>query len=736
MGTADDETPRPADDEAAPEVPAARTGLRRVLTALTISWPYLVSALVALGVALWTYRPWRLRGSMMAMFGDPLAFYTWVQATMEDGWYEQASRLSAPYEMNSHTYTVTDELLFGVIGKVLGPLTGSAAGGVTLWVILTFPLAAVFAVGAARYLGVGRAAALVPGIAFALLPDHFLRSFGHFSLTSTWAVSLGALVAISLLRSPRFGRRGRMWFEVAMIVAAVAISLTNAYYATFTALLVATTGVGGAIARRSWVVLARGVARGTALVGPILVAMALDSAYAPRPAGYSSFAITRQLADAEIYGGKIVAMLLPSPIHRSGRLRSLRASYDGSFPNPAETPALGLVAAAGFVGLVIWALVGYFRRRPELADARLRPLAAMMWVSLFAYVVGGLGSAWALLLQGGGIRVWSRMHVVIALLALLVVAVAVDRLRGRLLRAAAVGALLVVVLLDQTTSMPRPDADRALAVRAELTELTSGIADQAGTDAMIYQAPYVTFPIPQVDVGSAGIYDGFLPYLHSTATDLHWSYGGLQGDPGIDWQLELAARPVAETAPMLAAAGFDGVLLDRTTGASQPDLEAQMRDVLGPPILVSASGRWAYFPLDLTIPSACRTADVEEELSALAVAPPLLYPGDGLRTAPGSFTSAGGTSELRIVTLREGGWPEVEASFTVENPTTPVRVTFPDGTDRDLPVGSNTVQWSGGVTATETAIVLRGEVPAASYSVHDLVASTSASARAGECIVG
>ena len=34
-----------------------------------------------------------------------------MQATIEDGWYENATRLSAPYEMNSHSYTVTDELL-------------------------------------------------------------------------------------------------------------------------------------------------------------------------------------------------------------------------------------------------------------------------------------------------------------------------------------------------------------------------------------------------------------------------------------------------------------------------------------------------------------------------------------------------------------------------------------------------------------------------------------------------
>jgi hypothetical protein len=725
------ETPGEPDVAAVRVVPWWRSGAWW-LGAGARSVPYVISAVVTFAVALWTYRPWKFDGAIANLWGDPLAFHAWVQATMEDGWYENATRLAAPYGMNSHTYTVTDEFLFVLIGKVLGPITGSAGAAVTWWVVLCFPLAAVFAVGAARYLGVGRAAALLPGIAFPLVPDHFLRAGGHFSLSSVWAISLGMLAVLSLVRSPRLTGGRRVAFEVSILVACVAISLTNAYYATFIGLLVAAAAVGGAVAARSWRIVALGVARGVALIGPIVVAMLMDAFFAPKPFGYSSFEVTRSEADAEVYGGKIFAMLLPSTLHRFGLFRDIRTSYDATFPNPAETPALGLVAAIGFVALLVWSLLLHFRRHPELADSRLKALSALVWVSLIAFVVGGLGSAWSFLLGGGGIRVWSRMHVVIALLVLLAAAVALDRLRPRLLRLGVVAVVLGVVLVDQTFPMARPDPAYPLAVRAEVTGFTDAVADEAGRTAMIFQAPQVTFPVAQKDVAPASVYDGFLPYLYSTG--LHWSYGGLSGDPRADWQNELTKRPFAEQAAMLDAAGFAGVSLDRSALVSDPGLEEQIHATLGEPTVVSSSGRWQYFPFGDDLLTGCDPSTVTE-LGDLAVAPALLYPGTGAPVAPGPVANNRiGPAELRIVTLREGGWSDVTVHFDVNTPAA-LRLTFPDGSTRDLAGGSSTtVTWSGPAEASEVVVRIDRTGGAGTYTVSGMSSSVTPSASAQACL--
>jgi len=99
------EAPPHADQPGAEEPGADRPGpgprrqilVRRLMPAAMTAFPYVVSAAVSLAVALWAYRPWRLQDAMMFRWGDPLAFHTWVQATIEDGWYEQASRLAAPF---------------------------------------------------------------------------------------------------------------------------------------------------------------------------------------------------------------------------------------------------------------------------------------------------------------------------------------------------------------------------------------------------------------------------------------------------------------------------------------------------------------------------------------------------------------------------------------------------------------------------------------------------------------
>lgn len=703
--------------------------------------PYAVSAVVVLAVALVLYQPWALGDAMVATAGDAPAFHAWVQATVEDGWYETASRLSAPYAMDSRSYPVTDDLVFLVVGKVLAPLAGSAAGGVTLWVVLGFPLAAVAAVAAARYLGVGRLAALVPGVAFPLLPDHFFRAQVHHSLTASWAVPLGLLLGLTLVRAPRptgvDGRTGwrRHLLTAGILLGGVAIALTNAYYATFAAMLVAVCGVAavaGAVEPRARLRLVGAtLARLAALIGPVVLAIAMDLASAPHPLGYPAFDVTRSPADAETFGGKVVAMLLPSTSHRLGPLADLRREYDAAFPDPAESPALGLVAGAGFVALVAWSVITHLRARSPGRDDRLHLLAGLTWVGLLAYVVGGLGTVWALVLDGGGIRVWSRVHVVLALLALLAVAVAVDRLRGRRPRAQVVVLILAVALVDQVPATG--SAAPAVTLRDELVGFTSAVADEAGDDAMVFQLPATTFPIPRGPVGAAGHYDGFLPYLHSTGTGLRWSYGGLQGDPTSDWQLGVVQRQPDEFLPLLAASGFAGVVLDTHALVLRPELAREVEDVLSEPTVVSTSGRWSYLPLDRVLPDC--SAEVLDELRDLLVAPALAYPGDGIALQGGVLT-ADGDATLQVLTLRDQGWSEVEVTVELSNPATPVRVTLPDGEVRDLPGGGSTLTWTGDVAATGGVVRIErtGGDDGLPLTVRELTARTPPSPAAVACL--
>ncbi|MCU1431955.1 MAG: hypothetical protein JWP95_1060 [Actinotalea sp.] len=679
-----------------PSWPSWPERTRRVVVQL---WPHVIAAAIALGVALWSFRPWQFDQSIMRPGGDSLAFHAWVQNIIETGWYEVGDRLSAPYVQNSHSYSMTDELVFALVGKVLAPLTGSTGSAVTWWVTLGFPAAAVAGVALARYLGISRLVSLVPGVAFALLPDHFVRATGHYALATTWVIPVGVLAAVSLVHPPRHRGRRRIAFECAVLAGCVAITLTSAYYAVFTGLLVAAAGAGAFLARRRRRDVALAGLRAGALGLPLVAAVALDRAYLASPLGYESFALTRTLADAEHYAGKITAMLLPASGHRVPYLNEVRHSYDLAFPQAAEGPALGAVAAVGFVGLVLWAVGAHWRPRALTGSPVLATLAGLTWVALFAYVVGGLGTLWALVLDGGGIRVWSRMHVFIALLALLAVGLTIDRLRSWW-RPGAVLLLLPVILFDQTSPALRPDPPAARAVQDEMTRLTEEIEALAGTDAMVFQYPTITFPVQNRDPSPASAYDGFLPYLYSDS--LRWSYGGLQGDPTADWQLELGRRPVDEQVILLEAAGYAGVLTDTVSLSTAPDELSALRATLGEPAATSSSGRWVYHAFDGQL-AGC-DADAVEVLADLAVAPPLLYGGPGIETQPGGvLVNREGEGSLRIVTLRDQGWDDVTATFTVDS-AVPLRLEMPDGEVRELPAGLADVAWTGDIDQAETPI--------------------------------
>jgi hypothetical protein len=695
------------------------------------AWPYLVAAVISLWAALWTYRPWQLDGAIMAPSGDSLAYHAWVQNTIESGWYETGDRLAAPFVQNNHPFTVTDEFLYVAIGRVLAPLLGGAGAAVTWWVVLSFPLAAITAVGLARYLRLSPVASVVPGVAFALLPDHFLRGLGHINLATTWVIPLGLLAAVSLVHPPRVTGRRRVLFEVAVLTGCVITSLVSAYYAVFAGLLVAAAGIGALVATRVWRSLLVAAGRGLALVVPLAVAAVVDHIYLPSHMGYEAVLVTRSVSDSEHYGGKITAMLLPASGTRFLFLHDIRTRYDTAYPNAAEGPALGLVAGIGFIGLVCWAVLVYWRRTTANDDARIRTLAALTWVALFVYVVGGVGTVWSMFLSGGGIRVWSRMHVYIALLALLAVGITIDRIGRYRVRVAVVALVTVIAIVDQTSPVYRPNADLAKAVRAETTSMTTAIRARVASGAMIYQYPQVNFPIANRVSGS--FYDGFLPFLYSH--DLRWSYGGMQGDPAADWQRPLAARPFADQVALLATAGFAGILVDQRALAKTPKEAAQITQTLGKADYVSSTGRWDYYGLRPDRGACGPNAEaVTAELANVTVRPPLLYPGPGIITDPKGYTNDGGSASLRIVTLREAGWPHVAVTFTMDSPTSSLRVRLPDGTTRELTPGSTKVTWSGPVTGPETPIRIERTGGSGIYHVRGLSASTNLSADASTCL--
>src|SRR5213078_1980225 len=94
-------------------------------------------------------------------------------------------------------------------------------------------------------------------------------------------------------------------------------------------------------------------------------------------------------------------------------------------------------------------------------------------------------------------------------------------------------------------------------------------------------------------------------YLQSS--DLRWSYGAMQGRPA-DWTAALADKPVELVLPAVAAAGFDGIWIDRFAYKDDARaLERQIGEILGQRPITSSDGRLSFFGLRAYRRSLART---------------------------------------------------------------------------------------------------------------------------------
>jgi hypothetical protein len=199
------------------------------------------------------------------------------------------------------------------------------------------------------------------------------------------------------------------------------------------------------------------------------------------------------------------------------------------------------------------------------------------------------------------LRAWNRISIFIAFFSLLAVAIGLAALGRRLgthplrqlLFAGVLGLVLAFGLYNQITYVHVPPYELNASYqqdRAFVREIERRLPENAA----VFQLPYVGFP----ETGrSVDLYENDLlrGYLHSE--DLRWSFGATKGRPE-DWSDDLVGMPPATVVDAAAAAGFDGLYVDRF---GYPDraaaLEREIRTRIGSQPLVSQSGRHSFFDL-------------------------------------------------------------------------------------------------------------------------------------------
>ena len=506
--------------------------------------------------------------------------------------------LGAPYDANWNDWPLVEELqivFFSLLAKVFGLFAG-----LNLATVLGNLLAAITFYGVARFSDCSTVWAVVAALAFGLAPFIFAQSPFHLTTEYIWHIPLFLPVwrwassePGTTPRSPRF------WFAVGV---GFLTGLQSPYY---TNILCQLTLLGAIILfchNRSWPAFKSSLA----VIGAAACAFALmnfDTWTYRAVHGSNTGALVREYKWLEIYGLKIVDMVIPPVTHHSHMLADVAAAHRAAAPLQDEGSYLGFVGLAALALLVGTAIADVVRRR---ADSIPMEAWQVLWIVLF-FSTGGfnaiLGSLGFTLFRTG-----CRYSVVILAIALMYAAQRLTALQREtashkpsgslpLAAYAAAGALCCVILWDQVPRTPTATATAAIARQVEADREFVAAMEAALPDrAMVFQLPIMEFP--EAPVPGVPPYDHFRPYLYSK--NLRYSFGSMKGRPREDWQKDLGKMAFKDAVAEIKNKGFAAIYINRN---GFPDRGKALEDSLlemgyTKPPLRNATGELACIVLE------------------------------------------------------------------------------------------------------------------------------------------
>lgn len=625
---------------------------------------YAAAALVTSVLTFLALQLWRADLRVPLQYsGDALPVGAHFKTVIEEGWYEYQPRLGAPWGQNYHDFPTADNLHL-VAAKLLALFTDDWALALNLYYLIGFPLAALAAVWFLRTCGVSRALSVSTAALFAIAPYHFIRSESHLWLSSYYAVPLALGLLVLILRGEPLFATGPSSNRVLAIlfspgartVAWVAILATSStYYSVFFLILLAFTGIVVLVRDRKWRPFLAAAATGALTVGVMLVNM-LPDILSTMDRGSNPGSLARDEAEADVYAFRIAQLLLPWAGHRVDALRTLRERYDLAYlqGEPAEGPALGIVAAVGLIAAIVIVLLLAVHRRPSWdASPRLvlaGSLSSMAVFAVFVASVGGFSTFVSFLTSS--LRGWNRMSIVLAMICLALVALLVDHAVDRagerwswrpwVRTTAAVGAATFLLGLGFVDQTPGDAGDRYAATQDRFAAdraYFSQVEARLPADGMVLLLPYIPFPEGETASGFLGS-EQLVPYLQTDG--LRWTNGGIKGRPTADWPGGLEDYGVDAVADLAALSGSTAIVVQR---AALPDrgesLEEALRSATGADPFESADGAYAMYELGAASARVeASTEQVDRERLALRLTDPVLaYPTHEFRTL---FDETGG----------------------------------------------------------------------------------------------
>lgn len=465
--------------------------------------------------------------------------------------WKNIPELGAPNGANWNDYPTIEEFPIyfqGLLGKAFGLFVG-----LNLSLLIGHLLAAGVFYGVARFSDCDRRWSFVGALAYGLAPFMFAQSPHHFTVASVWHVPL----FIPVWRWVSAGTGVALWSKRFWISAAIAFlaGTQNVYYTNIFCQLTLLGGLAVFFRTRSPAPLLAclGIIAAAALAFGL---MNLDTWTYRIVHGPNTGSVVREYKWLEIYGLKIVDLVVPPVTHRSDLLARFAFQHRAGAPLQDEGSYLGILGILSLGLLVCTTAAAFLRKRYQQV-----PIEAwqIFWIAV-VFTTGGL-NAIAGALGFTMFRTGCRYSVVILAIVLLFAARRMAALPLRSTMASLLAVLAAaLVFWDQVPRPPDSKETEAVAFQIESDrEIVEKMEAVLPAGAMVFQIPIMEFP--EAPVPGLSPYDHLRPYLFSD--HLRFSFGSMKGREDTRWQKELAKLSLGDAVKKLRELGFQAILINR-----------------------------------------------------------------------------------------------------------------------------------------------------------------------------
>ncbi|MFM2322828.1 MAG: hypothetical protein RLZZ225_981 [Pseudomonadota bacterium] len=537
--------------------------------------------------------------------GDCLYAIGFIRRLMDSFWYSSVGYIGFPFGSSLLDYPSSDAGNFAVL-KLLLVLTRNLALTFNLYALLGFSVTAVACYCVLEKLLLSKSLSLAAAIIFTFLPFHFNRLMVHTHIFLCWyfCVPIFTWFAYKIYsKQTIFFQSDRGYKQIiAIIIALLALSCFGVYYSFFSLIIFIGSGIVGSLKWKS----GRNIY--SALISVAIVIMGVSLNLAPNinywfKNGFNQDAVTRYSFESEIYGLKMIQMLLPHDNHRSSRLKNILKIYekDPFLINENSSASLGIIGTMGFLALLTIFL--FFPFIKFQIDDRIQLLSFLsIFLFLFA-TIGGFSSIFNTFVTPM-IRAWNRASIFINFFSIVgffvFVEIIIEKisnpkyLKGNLIIAALL--LTLFGVYEQSLALIDNKANLKATKKLFLSDkyFTKKI-EQIIPRGTVYQLPYMPFP-EVASINSLASYGLFRGYIHSST--LHWSYGGMKGRKGDLFFRNLANQSLSNQIKAIKTLGFNGVYIDRRGYVDRGKVvETELRKLLSVKPLISEDENLVFFSM-------------------------------------------------------------------------------------------------------------------------------------------